>query len=156
MTEFEDLKQQVDRIAAAVMILQEKRGKSDRQSDDDCKDDDQDLERDQDQNRAIRHLMQQMEDLRRGMVCLEQARLADAHQINNLTQASSMEHIVSERLEAIKEQLQPLRDLTPARTRMDRADEAKLVAIRDEQKRPAWNKEAGPKDTTTAVGRRRL
>jgi hypothetical protein len=112
--------------------------------------------RDKEQERVIHVLGGQLEALQRDMDRLERARLADAFLINNLAQANSMEHVVSKGLEDIREQLEPLRDLTPARTRLDAAGEDKLVAIQAEQKRPAWNREAGPEHPTTALGRRQL
>jgi hypothetical protein len=73
------------------------------------------------------------------MQLLEQARHLDAHQIQNLTHANAIQNVISQGLDAIREYLQPLRDLTPSRTGLDERGMAVLVALRTDAERPRWN-----------------
>jgi hypothetical protein len=111
-----------------------------------------------DRDDEISRLKHHVEKLAAQMLFLEQARQSDAHQIQNLAQASALDSVLDRRLEAIQVQLLPLRDLTPARTPLDELGVAKLRELRTDAERPLWNGDPAfeRKDWTSAIGRRDL
>lgn len=104
----------------------------------------------------INRLKEQLGRLVAQVQHLEQARHVDAHQIQNLTQASALQNVLTQGLDAIREQLEPLRDLTPSRTHLDETRAATLAALRRDAERPLWNGDPAfeKRDYTTAIGRR--
>jgi hypothetical protein len=95
--------------------------------------------RDQAQEGAIGALLEQLEALRTEVKSLAQARQADAYHIQNLIQANSMQNVVEQSLEAIRVQLEPLKELTPARIPLSAAGAAKLERLRQAHERPVWD-----------------
>lgn len=136
MSEIDELKKQVEELQGIVKLLLDAREVDAHQSHTDRKDD---AWRDKDQDTGIRLLMEQLESLKGEVKSLAQARQADAYFIQNLIQASSMQNVVEQSLEAIRVQLEPLKDLTPARVPLSAAGAAKLEQLRKAQERPVWD-----------------
>ena len=106
----------------------------------------------------ITRLREQLATVAAHLHQIEHARQLDAHQIQNLTQASALQNVLSQGLEAIREQLQPLRDMSPRRNALNEADQQKLRSLREDSERPTWNGDASAEqhDWTTAITRRKL
>jgi hypothetical protein len=106
----------------------------------------------------INRLREQLGKLTAQVQHLERERHLDAHQIQNLTHANALQNVLEQGLDSIRQQLLPLRDLTPARTALDEAGIAKLAALRTDAKRPDWHGDltADKFDWTVVIERRKL
>jgi hypothetical protein len=106
----------------------------------------------------MNRLKEQLGKLTAQVQQLERERHLDAHQIQNLTHANALQNVLEQGLDSIRQQLLPLRDLTPARTPLDKVGAAKLEALRNDAKRPDWHGDttAEQSDWTAVIDRRKL